>query len=134
MLVAYRRHRIEASLCREHGRKLVREYTLSTLLLGWWSGRSPIMNIHALIGNANASRVLRQLPHATHPAGYGGWEPDEDHAFGHAPAFGEPQPSYDVAPPAASRPTFGSGAAFGSKPVFGTRPAQNDDDEFRQAS
>jgi hypothetical protein len=57
-----------------------------------------------------------------------------DHAFGHAPALGEPQPTYDAAPPAAPRPTFGPGAAFGSKPVFGTRPDKSDDDEFRQAS
>jgi hypothetical protein len=89
--------------------------------------------IYALIGKANASPTLRQLPHATHPADYSGWDPDEGHGFGHAPAFGEPQPSYDVAPSAAPRPTFSSGAAFGNKPVFGTRPAQSDDDEFRQA-
>jgi hypothetical protein len=133
MIVIGRRHRVRASLCREHGSKLLREWTLKTLVQGWWGGRSFYLNIYALIGNANASRALRQLPHATHGADHTGWEPEDDHAFGYAPAFGQPQPTYDAAPPVEPRPAFGSGGTFGSKSVFGTRPAQSDEDEFRQA-
>jgi hypothetical protein len=118
MLFVSRRHRLTAPLCREHGELLVRDWTRKTLVQGWWSYRSWILNIHALIGNHRARRALARLPHPyAVPEGRFDDEPFPEHLGWGLAAF-QPKPAFDTAPDL--RPTFASRPTFGERRDFRT--------------
>jgi hypothetical protein len=126
-VLACRRHRLTAPLCREHGEVVVRSWTRKTLVQGWWSYRSWILNIHALIANQAARRVLRMLPDPyAAPQGRSDDEPFPEH-LGWGPAAFEPRPSYLGQAGVDARSMFPSHPAFGDR--LGSRatdPASED--------
>jgi hypothetical protein len=115
LVLAFKRHRVTAPLCREHGEILVREWTRKTLLQGWWSYRSWLLNIYALVTNHRAKRTLAALPYAFEDE-HLGWETG---AFTPKAAFDAQPRSYEQSAyePATRerRPTFGSTSTFGDR-------------------
>jgi len=45
---------VEAVACRACGRRLVRDFTLRTLVQGWWGAFSFFFNVFVLVANAVA--------------------------------------------------------------------------------
>lgn len=132
--IAFQRHRVTAALCREHGELLVRDWTRKTLLQGWWSYRSWLLNIYALITNHRAKRTLARLPHP-YAASEGRFddEPFSEH-LGWRPSAFQPKAAFDaqplsheqsayVLPADESRPSFGSRSTFGDH--LGSRPGDS---------
>lgn len=107
MLLVCRQHRLTAPLCRGHGEPLVRDWTRKTLIQGWWSYRSWVPAIQALIGNRTARQALARLPHPyAIPEGRVDDEPFPEHLGWGLAAF-EPKPAFDARERFGSRPTFG---------------------------
>jgi hypothetical protein len=107
MLLVCRQHRLIAPLCRGHGEPLVRDWTRRTLIQGWWSYRSWVPAIHALIGNRAARKALSRLPHPySAPEGRADDEPFPEHLGWGLAAF-EPKPEFDARERFGRRPTFG---------------------------
>lgn len=107
MLLVCRQHRLTAPLCRQHGEPLVRDWTRRTLLQGWWSHRSWIPTVRALLANRAARQALTRLPHPfAMPEGRIDDEPFPEHLGWGLAAF-EPKPPLDGRPLFASRATFG---------------------------
>ena len=62
MLVLQRFFKVKARLCRDCGRKLVKDYTARTLVQGWWGYISFFVNWFCLAANGVAYVRASRLP------------------------------------------------------------------------
>lgn len=64
MLILRRSWSFRASLCRDHGSQLARNWLLATFLMGWWGIISFFVNFRSIAADLSALRAARRLPPA----------------------------------------------------------------------
>jgi hypothetical protein len=68
MIVLQRFVRLHASLCKEHGLPLARQYLNKTLVQGWWGIVSFFANFYAVYTDLKAMSTLRKLGEPVGPS------------------------------------------------------------------
>jgi hypothetical protein len=71
VILLARTETLKKPLCRDCGLGIAGEYLTFSLIVGWWSPLSLIMNPICILGDIAARRQLRRLPAPTGPAAAG---------------------------------------------------------------
>jgi hypothetical protein len=62
MIFVYTNHKNDGPFCRDHAISNARKYLVLTLLFGWWSLTSFVLNFKAIGTDVRALQVSRAIP------------------------------------------------------------------------